>query len=165
MGVESLVHSESPADAASALNGLSESLPPLGLLGLALVGPYFLVLAVYGYHYGFRRTASKLRSDEPKEEHIWGWKRALFRPEGISAVVGYMAIGITIQLVTGINIIPPCIKVCPMMLSFCSRIVEDSESLLSAEVQRLTDVGQPISCEGSCTRSTPFECGCPFPRL
>ena len=43
----------------------------------------------------------KLRkaNDEPLLEHIYGWKAALVRPEGISAVICYMFIG-------GISLIP-----------------------------------------------------------
>ena len=76
------------------------------------------ICGIYRYHFTSRTTGKSLRIDAaPKEEHtgINGqWKTALFRPEGISAVLIYMAFGlalsIILQPVFGIDVVPRCIK-------------------------------------------------------
>lgn len=54
-----------------------------------------MLAGIYAYHFYGREKLPKLRkiNDEPLHEHIYGWKAALVRPEGISAVICYMFIG------------------------------------------------------------------------
>eukprot|EP00605_Chrysophyceae_sp_TOSAG23-4_P001249 GSChrysophyteH1.ASY1.ANO1.1360.1 assembled CDS len=69
-------------------------------IGLASVGPYIFICGIYAYHFSARKYRPKLRRDEdsPKDEHIKEWVTALFRPEGITAVVCYMIFGLAVSL-------------------------------------------------------------------
>lgn len=101
----------------NATSMLALSLPPvqsiefLSLSALALVAPYLFILVIYAYHFSRRTVSPSLRhkGDEPKPEHQ-DWKTAIFRPEGITAVVTYMACGLALSLLTHIDLVPSAIK-------------------------------------------------------
>ena len=83
---------------------------------LALITPYLFICAIYRYHFKSRNESKKLRdeNDKPLTDHIFNWKKALFRPEGISAVVIYMAFGLFLSIILepifGIDLVPQSIK-------------------------------------------------------
>jgi sterol desaturase/sphingolipid hydroxylase (fatty acid hydroxylase superfamily) len=72
----------------------------LVLVALAILGPYVFIGGIYLYHFHGRKIMPKLRKadDKPLNEHIYDWATALFRPEGITAVVGYMTVGLALSL-------------------------------------------------------------------
>lgn len=76
------------------------SLKFLSLLFLALVSPYIFICGIYCYHFIGRKNGLKLRKsdDRPLIEHINDWHSALFKIEGISAVVIYMFLGLSLSL-------------------------------------------------------------------
>jgi len=61
------------------------------LMCVLSVAPYVSICGIYAYHFSARKTRPKLRkaSDAPKDEHVNDWFSALFRPEGITAVVTF----------------------------------------------------------------------------
>jgi sterol desaturase/sphingolipid hydroxylase (fatty acid hydroxylase superfamily) len=73
-----------------------------GLVGLAAIGPYLFICGIYAYHFAGRSRpgVKKLREsgDSPEDKHINDWQTALFRPEGISAVVVYMLANLAMSL-------------------------------------------------------------------
>ena len=73
----------------------------IGLVSAALVSPYLFICGIYAYHFNARNSFPKLRkeSDQPIEAHIYDWKTALFKIEGISGVVIYMGLGLLLSLV------------------------------------------------------------------
>ena len=85
---------------------LGHSLPDLysieflSLLFLALISPYIFISGLYAYHFWGRKTGLKLRKsgDEPLAAHIYDWDKALFKIEGITAVVIYMFLGLSLSL-------------------------------------------------------------------
>ena len=72
----------------------------ISFVGLAGITPYMFICGIYAYHFSGRKIHPKLRKagDTPKEEHIYGWRDALFKPEGITAVVSYMLGGLALSL-------------------------------------------------------------------
>jgi sterol desaturase/sphingolipid hydroxylase (fatty acid hydroxylase superfamily) len=74
----------------------------MGFCGLASVTPYLFICGIYAYHFTGRVSNPKLRKadDAPTEEHINDWVSALFKPEGITAVVGYMMGGLCLSLIS-----------------------------------------------------------------
>lgn len=109
-------------DSALKPDGVLPPLPPVlslqfvFLTGMALFGPYLFCCFTYLYHFSMldRRKDHKMRAfsqDVPKWEHRYGWRAALARPEGISAVVVYNAIIILLGPITGVcDIVPAAIK-------------------------------------------------------
>ena len=73
----------------------------LSLMLLALLSPYIFICGIYVYHFKGRKRGHKLRKsdDRPLTEHINDWHNALFKIEGISAVVIYMFLGLGLSLV------------------------------------------------------------------
>lgn len=73
----------------------------LSLLFLALVSPYIFICGIYVYHFWGRKKGHKLRKsdDQPMLMHVSDWRGALFKIEGISAVVIYMFFGLTLSLI------------------------------------------------------------------
>ena len=84
------------------------------LCGIVLVMPYLFICGIYFYHFTEREKQTKIRIDAaPKKEHIFDWKEALFRPEGISAVIMYMFFGLCVSIMLnpfGIDFVPRSIK-------------------------------------------------------
>jgi sterol desaturase/sphingolipid hydroxylase (fatty acid hydroxylase superfamily) len=76
------------------------SLEFLSLLFLALISPYIFICGIYCYHFLGRKTGKKLRKidDRPLAAHINDWHSALFKIEGITAVVIYMFLGLALSL-------------------------------------------------------------------
>lgn len=72
----------------------------LFLLFTALVSPYIFICGIYCYHFVGRKNGAKLRKvdDRPLSAHINDWHSALFKIEGISAVVIYMFLGLSLSL-------------------------------------------------------------------
>jgi sterol desaturase/sphingolipid hydroxylase (fatty acid hydroxylase superfamily) len=91
------------ADSGSAVSAsmVLSRLPPVMsiefavLSSLALILPYLFIGGIYSYHFYGHSHLSKLRKagDEPLHEHIHDWKTAILKPEGITAVIGYMFVG------------------------------------------------------------------------
>jgi sterol desaturase/sphingolipid hydroxylase (fatty acid hydroxylase superfamily) len=81
---------------------LPEVLSPsfIGLLCFTLTIPYVFICGIYAYHFYARKSFPKLRleNDMPIMAHINDWHVALFRPEGITAVVVYMFLNIVLSL-------------------------------------------------------------------
>ena len=83
-----------------------ESLPSINsiqflvLLLMALISPYIFICGIYCYHFIGRKNGHKLRKsdDRPLASHINDWHVALFKIEGISAVVIYMFLGLSLSL-------------------------------------------------------------------
>lgn len=90
----------------SVSDAMQMPLPALGswefysFIGALSVAPYLFICGTYAYHFQARKTQPKLRktSDAPKDEHIHDWSTALFRPEGITAVVCFNVIVLTLSL-------------------------------------------------------------------
>lgn len=76
------------------------TLPWCVLCSVAIISPYLFILGIYRYHFVARKSSPKLRkpNDAPLASHVNDWQTALFRPEGISGVVGYMILGLTLSL-------------------------------------------------------------------
>lgn len=72
----------------------------LSLLAVALLSPYLFICGIYCYHFLGRRSLKKLRKedDRPLLAHVHDWHSALFKIEGISAVVIYMFLGLSLSL-------------------------------------------------------------------
>lgn len=92
------------------------------LVSAALFGPYLFITGIYWYHFYGRGVFPKLRraDDKPLNEHIYDWLTALFRPEGITAVVGYMSLGLALSLMFPQHLgflVPPSIKTLTLDLS------------------------------------------------
>jgi sterol desaturase/sphingolipid hydroxylase (fatty acid hydroxylase superfamily) len=87
-------------------SGVNASLPSvdspafMGFVAVAGITPYLFICGIYAYHFSARKTHPKLRKsdDEPTDEHKNEWMNALVRPEGITAVVGYMLGGLALSL-------------------------------------------------------------------
>ena len=81
---------------------------------MALIAPYLFICAIYRYHFKSREHNKTLRDELPLKEHIYNWQTALFRPEGISAVVMYYFLGLFLSIILkpifGIDLVPKCIK-------------------------------------------------------
>uniref|UniRef100_A0A7S3UIH3 Fatty acid hydroxylase domain-containing protein n=1 Tax=Oxyrrhis marina TaxID=2969 RepID=A0A7S3UIH3_OXYMA len=87
----------------------------LALCALSLLGPYLFCCATYMYHFhGLKVERAKMRTrttDIPLEEHRNDWRTALGRPEGISAVVGFLVILVVSDPVLGLaSIVPAAMK-------------------------------------------------------
>jgi hypothetical protein len=84
----------------------------MGLVATAIIAPYVFCLCIYRYHFVARKTHTPVRgdSDKPLKAHTDGWQDAIFRPEGISAPVGYMALCLFISQSTDIDLVPTSVK-------------------------------------------------------
>lgn len=84
------------------LESLPDVLSPafFALVGFTLIVPYIFICGIYYYHFSARKSYPTLRkdNDQPTSEHINDWQVALFRPEGITAVVSYMSLNIFLSL-------------------------------------------------------------------
>ena len=67
------------------------------LLGMALISPYVFIGCIYYYHYQGRMTLPKLRKPDDLPVAV-SWRIAMFKIEGITAVVLYMAVGLLASL-------------------------------------------------------------------
>eukprot|EP00747_Dinoflagellata_sp_TGD_P090725 gnl/TRDRNA2_/TRDRNA2_164802_c1_seq2.p1 gnl/TRDRNA2_/TRDRNA2_164802_c1~~gnl/TRDRNA2_/TRDRNA2_164802_c1_seq2.p1 ORF type:complete len:300 (+),score=50.24 gnl/TRDRNA2_/TRDRNA2_164802_c1_seq2:73-972(+) len=96
-------------------------LPPVASLQFVLLvitalgGPYVFCCITYIYHFTCRKRRPLLRdhaSDGPQDKHRpQDWIRAISRPEGISAVVGYMMIILVTGPILGIvDMVPTAVK-------------------------------------------------------
>lgn len=98
------------------------------LLALALISPYVFIGGIYWYHFQGRETQPKLRKelDQPLSEHIYDWTAALFRPEGITAVVCYMFLGLVMSILypnqLG-SIVPNSIKTLTLSVNLASLLL------------------------------------------
>jgi len=84
------------------------------LVTTAVAAPYAFCCFIYWYHFSARKSTPSLRKpdDKPLPEHH-DWRSALFKPEGISAPVAYMVLGLTLSLVFPEQLgflVPPSIK-------------------------------------------------------
>ena len=50
------------------------------------------------------------KEDRPLKEHAEDWRTAIGRPEGITAVVGYMACGLALSLYGPVDVVPASVK-------------------------------------------------------
>lgn len=97
----------------------------LSFVGVAGITPYLFICLIYSYHFSTRTKEPKLRKadDLPSQEHINDWQNALFKPEGITAVVGYMMIGLILSILSPDYlgwIIPASIKKLSLSLNVIS---------------------------------------------
>mmetsp|Transcript_29904 Transcript_29904/g.99091 ORF Transcript_29904/g.99091 Transcript_29904/m.99091 type:complete len:304 (-) Transcript_29904:458-1369(-) len=102
--------------------GALPPLPPLlswefGVLCfMAIFAPYVFCCITYLYHFASadNKDVARMRTlaqDVPKEEHRYGWRQALARPEGISAIVAWSGLIIFLGPVTNVlDIVPFPIK-------------------------------------------------------
>jgi sterol desaturase/sphingolipid hydroxylase (fatty acid hydroxylase superfamily) len=89
----------------------------IGLVTAAIVAPYIFCLCIYRYHFVARKTQPSVRgeNDKPLKSHAENWRDVLFKPEGISAPVGYMALCLLISQTTSVDLVPIQVKT----LSWC----------------------------------------------
>jgi sterol desaturase/sphingolipid hydroxylase (fatty acid hydroxylase superfamily) len=86
-----------------------------GLVTAAVGAPYVLCCLIYWYHFSGRKSQPRLRKegDQPEDAYLHDWKSALLKPEGISAPVVYMILGLTLSLAFPEKLgwlVPPSIK-------------------------------------------------------
>jgi sterol desaturase/sphingolipid hydroxylase (fatty acid hydroxylase superfamily) len=74
--------------------------------------PYVFTLIIYAYHFRARQQRASIRGpeDQPTKEHQFDWKTSIIRPEGVSAVTGYMAVCMFTTFVADIDVIPAAMK-------------------------------------------------------